>query len=664
MRKRPMLNQLLTLGYQYIDMRLLIIAILFFPFVCSAQFWYDAENAPASKYLTSAQGGSATQLSDAIQVNRSNGSFSLAMWMNDGIGTCNAFAFGTDQVEVEILSTSGARDKVRFSIKDSIVIEGDTHNTSFSDRIQVSRANYHIAVTYDGTGTWEGMNIYINGNQIGRDSVLNRPISVLNPDTLKIGGAGCQFAWYNFRSYDFELSASQVNTLYSDVSADLTGSNPAFEILGSEKYRGGGFPYNQKKQYNNANGRVIVTNFWGGEREENQSYAYSSPTVSYFFGPRIIRASNGKYYIPTIGRGGPGYNRDNYIYSYDPDTDIFKFETHIPSLQPLNRDQHHFSSIIETKDSNLLFARTNLHNTPFIIYKTPLASPTLLDSTSIAAEGERYAYANLFHLDTTLHISAREITEWRVMVSSNDDGETWGSGLRVSENAPNEWNYGSIFMDGDSVAYLLGFIRNQTAAGNWKWQYLLQSRDGDNWCTIDSSLCKDVTSTQFSNSELFQYALIDSVAGTSQSLSGGRTVDTSGRVHLINFDGDVSKNIHMMYTPGSGWTYDTLSVASPNDRFALYYKGDNSFDMWTRGSVGGKASVLKYTTDDNFQTLDGPEVIYQHPTMDHPYGVISVMGPENVNLSNPGPVIIVATIETDRSTEQTGLFIYEYNPWE
>jgi hypothetical protein len=644
----------------------LIIYFLFLPVFAFGQFFYSAEKTvPESKYIVTKLTGQ-VNIGENIPLNSGDNSFTLAAWINLENQDCNNFAFGSDNFSVEILTAQDNRLKVKFNIKDSLVVEGNTHDEKVSDLIGVGAANTHIAVTFSGTNSASGLKIYINGDLIGDTDLTSQSISDFTADALKIGSSGCQFYYYNFAAYDTDLSAAQIAGLAESVSA--TVGTPNVRITGNESYKQSGFIYNAMKGYSNASGRLISNILIGGERDEDQTYIYESPFASYFFTPKVVKnLYDGNFYFAMTSRGGPGFERSSYIATYNPAIDRIDIISKIESETPLIRDQHQNPSIIITKDSAILVVREDRHLSPISYWKNKPPLPTNLTTpTGEIGSGQLLSYAHLAYLNDSLYMFVREGANAdavdQKLFKSEDDGDTWSEVGTISINNSNDWNYGTVGTKNDSVLFFNGFIREAAGTGYWKWNVFLQSRDGYNWCSIDSSLCKNIVSSSWTQAELLQYALVDSTTNINTStFTGKNLVDTAGRVHLIGRNTDLGKSMHFWHAPGqTGWNVDTLDEFSSTDRSAPFYKGGDSFDVFAVEDRDGFASIIKYTTTDNFDTMDRGTIIYKSP---FPANSNTNVEPVKTNLINED-VIFIVQFEVNQPTEQTGIFIYKYNPWE
>jgi len=121
-------------------------------------------------------------------------------------------------------------------------------------------------------------------------------------------------------------------------------------------------------------------------------------------------------------------------------------------------------------------------------------------------------------------------------------------------------------------------------------------------------------------------------------------------------NGQTGSRYHFEYE--SGYTYDTL--IQPIE--AIVYKGGNSWDGFGHEEINSRHCLMKYTTTDNFQNVSDGEALHcsQFSSSQNGIGSIAVTSNPKINSS----VIVAATVNLDLNTEQTGLFIYEYNPWE
>ena len=197
---------------------------------------YASDGIPFAKGSTSADFDGTDDyisIADADNLSFGDGSsdspFSLAAWLKaDGSGTrilCKCF-----ETNLEYAFTIGGNNIPGLSLYD-----GNTDN-----RIQVNHASalnpalntwYHLAATYDGSGSVSGINHYLNGNPVSVTTTsLGTYVAMHNTSApLDIGRFNATFSGTNYESFTNghlddvavigkELSASEVSAIYSSNS--------------------------------------------------------------------------------------------------------------------------------------------------------------------------------------------------------------------------------------------------------------------------------------------------------------------------------------------------------------------------------------------------------------------------------------------------------------
>jgi len=645
--------------------RLMIIILLFCPTMLLGQFYYPMNTGPDSTYLVS-EVTTSTSLGQNIAINQVDESFTIAGWINLNDYSCDGFLLGTDQVKITLTDTLDyKRKKVRFSIKDSLVIEGQTFIDRESDLLEPAPLNQHIAVTYNGNNTVSGITIYINGDAITAETITSLALSGPIPSQgLKIGSDTCDLSYYKIESYDRALNSSQIATLSGKLNATISES-PDVLIQGDEKNQPNGFLSQAfgKFLFGSDTSRTCFSGIWGGRKGSDAGSSYGSPIESSISRPQVYYSqSDSTTYIATQSRPGPGFNRNAYVLEFDHRTRILTMTQRAKAISPLTRDNHQTPAIIPTKDNFLLLTLEDRHNSPMYVYKDGKNNRGNMNQTTTI--GTNTAYPQLFYLHDSLYMICRKGNSYanQMIFKSTNNGNSWDSGNTISTVNAGDWNYSSTVVDGDSIVYHLGNIRDQTGASNFRYTYVLQSRDGRNFCSMDSSLCKDVTTAAWTQSEIFSHAILDSVSTTTNTVTNpDALVDTMGRLHIMVFNDERGDYVHATYN--SGWVFDTLSflpnleLGRAGNTAIIVYKGGDSFDLFHPEDRGnGFETVIKYTTNDNFQTFNSGQIV-GNPDRNYKAGTAT-------RIQKEGQRVIVAFTEIiDPDTGQTGLWIYEYNPW-
>jgi hypothetical protein len=632
----------------------LLLLLCLFTFKASGQFFYTASS-PDSKYLIS-DVTNQVSTGENVGINVIDQSFSIAAWVDVSEYNCNGVAFGTDEIKVSILKSQD-KYKVRFSLKDSLVVEGsDFNDLTTSDLLTNAFINSHIVVTYNGSGTQSGMKIYINGALITNNSVTNLGGVTLTESEIKIGGASCDLKYYNISSYNYDLSQSQVNTLYAAVDAKI--GVPYTYITGSEKYKQSGFLNNVFQKWEiPSSGKVLSIPAWGDEA--NSALDYRSPIGGGVFNTPFIlyNSDQNKSYIATISRGGPGFARGYYMTSFDHSNNIFQIENKIDGASPLIQDYHHTSRIALGKDSSLIHFSEKEHNGDLYIYKKTNYNGEFLKVDSIT--GGQLAYAQPIYLGSNLFIIGRKNFQSNTIYKSTDDGETWGGENVVSQMETNDWAYFSTWPFGDSIAYLGIINRNYSAGGEYNKLFLLKTTDGENFCNVSGSVCENITTGLWDIDELRANAAIDSTTNGSSSVMYEQVLlDTAGRTHIIYSNNESSLLIHAMYD--DGWSYDTIENPRISEFTLMLFKGGDTFDLFLVQPEGETEKIVKKTTTDNFHSFSAEETLFVNNYSNEGRLIINI----TQNQSIGKPVILATSLNIDGVRQQSALWIYKYNPWE
>lgn len=630
--------------------------LLSLPLGLYGQFFYPNQTVPQSKYIVS-ETGSGIELGENMPLNSVDSSFTLALWFNASEYDCDDVLVGTDDVKVSLIK-SNKQYKVRFSIKDSLVIESSRFDANWSDLLQSAHINSHIAVTYSGSNTIDGMSIYVNGDEIETDAVSSVAVSLIESKELSIGAPGCNIKYYNISAYNEDLNASQISTLSSRV--DFQIGTPDVYAAGSEKYKQSGFFDNVFQKWKiPATGRVVSVPVWGEQKDIGGNYEYQSPFGGFFLGPYVIydRFRN-KSFMATTARGGPGFSRDVYLCEFDHVTKNFQINSKASAGSGLVRNDHTTGVIAINNDSTILIVREERHNDPMFAWKVSYPHAGNIDTTSSVTPGNNTAYPYLFNLGTSTYVIARDYVDETVIAKTTNGGETWGSIEFIAKCLPSDWMYHKVEVHDDSVAYLMLNNRNQSGAGNWDYLYALKTLDGEIFCNLDSTRCENVTSGQWDSDELRKWAAIDSTTnGTSSVFPWVSLVDNEDRFHILYYNGQSDTVFH--YMEDGGVLTNDFFPFPVSSRMELVHKGGDNFDLFYREDRSGKATIVKYQTTDNLQTFDGGEVIYQG-RFSGLNGIDRFTVTKNHRQGEP--IIFSAVVNLDFDKEQTGLFIYEYNP--
>jgi hypothetical protein len=595
--------------------------------------------------------------SENIAYNSGDQSLSLAAWVDLSEWDCDGFAFGTNEIYVNVVKQSG-KYKIQFSLKDSLGIEGRDFNVfTESDLFSPAKINTHIAVTYSGTSNTSGMSIYVNGVEVERDNLytLGKPVFSTG-DFLKVGSSSCKLKLYNLSSYSYDLTAAQVNTLFTSVDAQI--GTPSKYITGTDAYKQSGFFDNIFQKWKiPRSGRVVSIPVWGDEA--NSSLDYRSPIGGgVFYAPFILYNSDqNKSYIGTGARGGPGFARGYYIASFDHTNNNLQIDKKIDGASPLIQDYHHTSTIVLGKDSSLIQVSEKTHSGDTYIYKQSNYEGEFEKIDSIT--GGTLAYTQPFYIGSNLFVIGRKQYDQNTIYKSIDDGDSWGSANTVTDLDAGDWAYLHTYPHGDSIVYFGCINRNQSAGGEYDQIFLLKSTDGENFCNISGSRCEDITIGVWDINELKAHAAIDSTTnGTNSVVFDFSMVDTSGRFHTVYNNGQTSAIIHAMYD--GGWTYDTIETPIVSRFSVLVYKGGDSFDVWQITDEGDTEKVTKKTTTDNFLSFGDTETMFVNNYSDNGRMLLNVTQNQGQNV----PVIIATSVNVDDIRQQSALWIYEYNPWE
>jgi hypothetical protein len=642
------------------------ILITFATSVANAQFWMT-QTAADNRYMSS-DISSAFDTGESIALGGDE-SFTIAGWVNLKDFSCTGFLFGTSSVEVEVLDSDDddfLRKKVRFTIKDSISIEGSTFIEAISSLLEPSGLNIHITVTYSGSGLASGMKIYINGDQLSISNVVNNAISGAIPvQNITIGNNSCSLHYYEVSGYNSDLSHDQIRTLSKSL---LNSLSPSFTVSGTEQNRPTGFFSQMFRNFQMGNdvARTCRLGVWGGRKGFDTFSSFGSPIDGSFYrGQAYYNPIDGKTYIATQSRPGPGYSRDAYVGVFDHEKRVLTITNNCKAETDLTRDNHQAPVIITTLDSSILVFNEDQHNSPMYVYKFSNDQKGEVESTT--SIGSNTAYAQAFYLGSDLFMICRNGNDYekRLIYKSTDDGDTWDAGTIFSQVQSSQWNYGTTAVFEDSILYHIGQIRTGGGISPFRYTYTLQTNDGVNFCNMDSTYCKDVSVSAWDYSEIIEYALLDSAIASDQSVGFfDALVDTANRLHIIMSSPELGLLQRGMYDNGV-LSIDTLSFldsistdrARGSNTTVMVYKGGYSFDLFQARDTLGSEHVIKYTTTDNFQTFGSGQIVSEG-SID--FGAATTT---RIQIADRRVLVVFTKLENS-DTGETSLWIYEYNPWE
>lgn len=644
-------------------MRLIVIFLFsLIPFLGFSQFQFgNTTNTIDSVYRVNQT--DSTNTGKVLEVGVGN-AFSVSMWINIYQDLCDGVALQAGDFKISLIKGTHYNSIiVRAGIKDSIVAESRSIGLNISELIEPTQLNTHLVVTYDGTNSYTGFEIYINGVMTSPDNVSNLAISGWSQDTIYLGTSECSYQYYNVYNYESELIESQVKTLATSVDATLSGAT--LIAKGSEKYKRNWFFDQMFRGWKMKDSTLFVgLPIWGGQQNlSNAGHVYQSPFASYFIGPYIVYDREDSIsYIITTSRGGPGFSRTGYLCSFDHNTKKFQVlgRTEIPDdTGEYTRDDHLTNVIALSNDNSIIIAREQQHNDAINIHKTPRPNiNTEIYRVSEIPETDSLAYPHLFYLHDTLYCVVRKEYDKQHLYRSTDNGVTWSAKNTLTEVHPDDWAYSIVKSYKDSIVYHFTSVRDKGGSGgSQQWEYLavLKSTDGINFCTLDDSRCEDIRTGVWDIDELRAYAGIDSTTNSTSVLPFSKIITSDGVLHTIVRKGDpAGMTRHIWYD--DGWNYDTLTTTAAQTDWFLTDGQNGNYTIFTNEQLDGVEAIFKSTTTD-FQTFSNRTLIYKSR---YDVGVSRFASTDN---AIPGdPILFAATIIIDKDREQTGLFLYEYNP--
>jgi hypothetical protein len=645
---------MITSKYTVMNKALVASLFLLLPVAVFAQFWTN-RNTPNHQYLISDDNGSEV-LNDSVLVDAINKPFSISGWFDLQKYECAGKLIDADDFTVSLAKQS-KRYKITISLKDSIVLESERLSITHSDYIEPAQLNTNIVITYQGTNDESGVVCYVNGDRIELNATSNNSITDFVIDTLRIGDSNCSARYYNLITYGRVLTSSEVTTINQGVLS--LADNAKNYVFGDSLYKKSGFFDQMYKSWKLESDHIMVSlPIWGDQKDIGQNFQFQSPFSGYFLGPYIMYDETDTCtYIMTAGRGSPGFSREGWLLKFDHnDSTLTVVSRATNEIDGPQRDDHFNHVIALGKDNSIISVREQTHNSKMSVHKSNFPISAVHERIGDIGNGDLMAYPNVFYLGDTLFVMGRKLYDNLQIYKSGDDGETWSEGTEITDLVDGTWNYVRVLNSGDSVTFVLPLRRDQNNSGNYDQLFALRTTDGRNFCNLDQSRCEDIsTGAVWDNTELIQHALIDTISdGTSNLFPEFLLYDTLGRLHLHLFDSEE----YYKYVQFDGTlTIDSAQVGLPTS----VYKGGDNFDVFKHEDNDGKRQFIRYNSSDVFQSIDSPYYIYTVPIdgSDRVDRVVTTQNPK------PGhPVVVAATILLDKGREQTGLFLYHYNPWE
>lgn len=639
------------------------------PLVVRAQF-FVTPTTPGGRYLISSAGDST--VTDGVLIKSGGNAFSLSMWVDLQEYSCSGPMLRSGDFKIVINEISG-RKSVRASIKDSIVAESKSLGLSTSELIAPAQLNTHIVVTYNGSNSYDGFEIYINGVQTSPDLIVNNAlVSGFLLDSVVLGNTICDYKYYNIQGYNYVLNQTQVTTLFSSITSTI--GTPSYYISGTEKIKKSGFfdqMFKSWRMRDSDSTMLVSVPVWGEQQNiNNPSYEQQSPFASVFISPYILyNPTDNCTYFSTTTRGGPGFARGGYISRYNHSTKVFEIvsKTNLDGLGKLLRDDHCTWVSAIGKDNSYILAREETHNGAINFHKAtfPLVEKGELSEVSNTPAVDLMAYPHIFYLGDTLYLTGRKQYDKQYIYRSGNDGETWSTFDTLTAVDSGDWAYATVMPYKDSIVYHMTVMRAKDPGDSQQWEHLslLKSTDGRMFCNMDGSRCEDISTGEWSFDELRKYAAIDSTIATGKSvLPICYAFEPNGDLHFGTVNGIVpATRRHYEYeADGTFTSYDTISTSWMYD-WRIINRGENNWyivGVQLNGTTGYEEINVYSTTD--WQTFTFEQTIFTATAVPGTPGIDRIAVTANARYGDP--IIVAATINLDLDREQTGMFIYEYNP--
>lgn len=564
--------------------------------------------------------------------------------------------FGAPGVlEMRLLDGTDAKNRdveIRLGGASGIVIHGaeDGYTKAPSDYLHCTFLNAHIGVTYNGSGTADGMSLYLNGD----------PVDVIATSDNAPGGAlqGPVSLWGDMDTYLLEVAPG----VQSPAQMKALGATPAvigsslYLFEGQARYRKAGFIAGAfgKWMLPSAD-RIIDAGLWGGEKLGNQTnnYSYGSPTEQ--FVNELVNQyvpSENRTYIATCANRGGGYARDGYMGYYDHDKKFFALYKRVPSQTRRNAESHQVLSMIHTPPGWQITGQEDLHNSPLYIHRVQGEEEG--EAEYIQELGGQNAYVHFGYVGDRLLLACREgeVYNFNRCWRSDDHGLTWSGGERVSDTGNLDlWNYPQTYRIGDTF-YLCSRVRNQSNRTHFAI-YITTTTDGETFTSLDGQMTKNITLGQyFSPTEFEDHCLLYKTADPA--------LETTVNMFMLKEVGsNLAGILRDEYLNESYyWTYDgSLSLRTiPNPGLSnsiIPLGPDGAYDIYTRKETSQNFwEVWKYQTLDNFASYDAGERI-------SPPG-INIVKLTLTRDYEPGmPLLFTCSALIDAPRQVTGLWLYD-----
>lgn len=543
---------------------------------------------------------------------------------------------------------------------------------------------YHIVCTYDGTAGPSGMKIYINASGATTTSSSNGTPTVSNSDSLYIG-----YNWSNytkigfclFRSYNSELSAADISTLFNNglPARNKTSTQPETEvrvydltafrnvttsdIINENKFPGNRHIYAISRAEQNQ-----MTHLGGGVfgQEGGTSLHVTSPMAHLFYASGIVYDSSlNVSYLAAMSKGHSGFNREGQIGIYDHNTREFRFTDTFKSLSEENADGHNVYSLILDANDSLIVARENMHLTPGYIAKG-MPGGGFYEASTI---GSYLGYMNLVRIaDTTYafyRMNGNDNDTGQGVSYSTDEGQSWSGQILIADidTTPRMGAYPVIAQSPVTDTVFL-LICRRTASVFFSGFYGISAyKTGDfrTFYSMDNTLIGTRGSDTIQYQEILSTTNVDNVTDSvnHQMFLYCSRVDTAGRLALVYRDEESAvDSIRFAIWENNAWVKRNLNIGTNQQRQAptgaLAYKGGTSWDLFVIETVASIDVVRKYSTTDDFQTMDSGVTVSENATH------TQIVSTKRHQLGQP--FLLAANRLISSTLENSVLWLYEYTP--
>lgn len=622
------------------------------------------------------------------------GSFSIEFWIKPISSSGDTVIVaqkgsGSDGYKVEFSDANTGQPYVGFQLglgADYYRIDADRDGLTGSKLYANKLWNdhyYHIVCTYSGSGGTSGMKIYINATDCTTTAASNGTTAASNGDSLYIAYNGSNYTALGFclfRGYNVELSADDVSTLFNngiparnetgyaatevrvfDLS-DFRGVTAA-DIKNENKFPGNRHIYSISR----ASGPTMAHAGGGGfGTEGGTSLHNTSPMGHLFYASGVVYDSTANVsYLAAMSKGSVGFNRSGQIGIYDHSTREFRFTNTFPTLTDENADGHQVYSLILDSNDSLVVGREDMHLTPAYVakglpgggfYEADVFGTNLGYLNFTAIQDTLYAF---YRMNGTNNDTAQGVSY------STDDGQNWTGQILIADvdTTPRIGPYPHLANSPVSDTVFL-FACRRTATVFFSGFYAIsvyKTADFRNFYSMDNTLVGVRGSDTIQYPEILSTTNVDNVSDSvnHQMFLYCSRVDTAGRLAIVYRDEEPSPDsIYFNIWDNGQWNKKGLDIGTNQQRQsptgALVYKGGTSWDLFVIETVGSVDVVRKYSTTDDFDTMDSGV------TVSEPANHTQIVSTKNHQLGRP--MIIAANRLISSTQENTILWLYEYTP--